>query len=89
MVRIRLSRGGTNKRPFYHIFVTDKRNARDGRKIERIGYFNPVAAGNEVRLFINDERMVYWLSKGALPSERVTFLYKQHQSKVTTEKEAA
>ncbi|MEO5624976.1 MAG: 30S ribosomal protein S16, partial [Dokdonella sp.] len=50
MVKIRLSRGGAKKRPFYHIIVTDERNARDGRNIERLGYFNPIAAGKDVRL---------------------------------------
>jgi small subunit ribosomal protein S16 len=74
MVKIRLSRGGTNKRPFYYVTVTDKRNARDGKHVERIGFFNPIAAGKEVRLNIDRERMNYWLSKGAQPSERVAKL---------------
>ena len=77
MVTIRLARTGAKKRPFYHVVVTDKRNSRDGRFIERLGYFNPVAAGGEVRLHINAERMNYWLSQGAQSSERVQMLVKQ------------
>jgi small subunit ribosomal protein S16 len=76
MVVIRLSRGGAKKRPFYQIVVADKRNARDGRCIERIGYFNPIAAGKEVRLHLDQERAQYWLSQGAQPSERVQKLIK-------------
>lgn len=83
MVVIRLSRGGAKKRPFYQVVVADKRCARDGRCIERVGYFNPIAAGKEVRLHINNERVQYWLSQGAQPSERVQQLLK------TFEKEAA
>lgn len=76
MVTIRLSRGGAKKRPFYQIHVTDSRNARDGRYIERIGYFNPIAKGGEKRLQIEQERLNYWLSVGAQPSERVAKLLK-------------
>jgi small subunit ribosomal protein S16 len=83
MVVIRLSRGGAKKRPFYQIVVADKRCARDGRCIERIGYFNPIAAGKEVRLHLNHERAQYWMSKGAQPSDRVQQLIKNF------EKEAA
>jgi small subunit ribosomal protein S16 len=71
MVVIRLSRGGAKKRPFYTIVVSDRREARDGRCIERIGYFNPIAAGKEVRLHLDPERAAYWMSKGAQPSARV------------------
>ena len=74
MVVIRLSRGGSKKRPFYHVVVTNSRNARDGRYIERLGYYNPIAAGEEIQLQINKERVDYWLSKGAQPSERVSHL---------------
>jgi small subunit ribosomal protein S16 len=77
MVKIRLSRGGTKKRPFYHIVVTDSRNARDGRNIENIGYFNPIASGQDVRIHINTERANYWRSVGAQPSERVLHLMKE------------
>ena len=77
MVRIRLSRGGALKRPFYHIVVTDRRNRRDGRYIERLGYFNPIARGAEPRLTVDLERAKYWLDQGAQPSERVAKLLKQ------------
>lgn len=76
MVTIRLARGGSKKRPFYHLTVTNSRNARDGRFVERVGFFNPVASGNEIRLSVNDERVSYWLSQGAQPSERVAQLLK-------------
>jgi len=79
MVRIRLSRGGALKRPFYHIVVTDRRNRRDGRYIERLGFFNPVASGAEERVKLDLERANYWLSQGAEPSERVANLLKQVQ----------
>lgn len=82
MVVIRLSRGGAKKRPFYNIVVSDKRSARDGRCIERIGYFNPIAAGKEVRLHLDQERVLYWISQGAQPSDRVQQLIK------TSKKEA-
>ena len=76
MVTIRLARGGSKKRPFYHLTVADSRTARDGRFVERIGFFNPVATGGEVRLSVNQERATYWLSKCAQPSERVAQLLK-------------
>ena len=78
MVVIRLSRGGAKKRPFYHIVVKDKRSARDGGYIERLGYFNPIAAGKEIELSLNYERASYWLSTGAQPSDRVKNLMKQY-----------
>ena len=77
MVTIRMSRGGAKKRPFYHVVVTDSRNRRDGRYIERLGFFNPVATGNEERLRLDMERIEYWLSQGAKTSERVAGLIKQ------------
>jgi len=76
MVTIRLARGGQKNRPFYHIVVTDSRNSRDGRYIERLGFFNPIARGNEERLRLDDERIAYWRSVGAQPSERVAKLIK-------------
>jgi len=79
MVTIRLARGGAKKRPFYHIVVSDSRRARDGRNIERLGFFNPIAQGNEVPLQIDTERMAYWTSHGAKPSERVSKLLKEYQ----------
>lgn len=77
MVTIRLTRGGSKKRPFYSVIVTDSRNARDGRFIERLGYFNPLARGGEVRLQLQEERLNHWLSQGAQTSDRVTTLVKE------------
>jgi small subunit ribosomal protein S16 len=77
MVTIRLSRGGAKKRPFYHIVVTDSRNRRDGRYIERLGFFNPVATGQEQDLKVDLARADYWLSQGAKPSDRVAGLLKK------------
>ena len=74
MVKIRLSRGGAKKQPFYHIVVTDSRKARDGRNIERLGFFNPVARGQEVRLRLDLERVDYWQGVGAQLSDRVKTL---------------
>jgi small subunit ribosomal protein S16 len=72
-LRIRLSRGGAKKRPFYRIVVADSRKPRDGRYIERLGTYNPmVAKDNPDRLSLKDERIKYWLDVGALPSERVS-----------------
>ncbi len=76
MVTIRLSRGGAKKRPFYHITVADSRCARDSRFIERVGFFNPVARGQEEKLRVNLERVEYWMSKGAQPTDRVAQLIK-------------
>lgn len=76
MVTIRLARRGATKRPFFNIVVTDSRNARDGRFIERLGYFNPIAAGGETRLHLDTGRLEYWLSRGARASERVASLIK-------------
>ena len=76
MVTIRLARGGAKKKPFYHITVSDSRRARDGRFIERIGFFNPVARGQEERLRLDLDRMAYWHSQGAQVSDRVSSLVK-------------
>lgn len=77
MVTIRLARGGAKKRPFYHIVVTDSRTARDGRNIERVGFFNPVARGQSTPLHIDVDRVEHWIAQGAKPSERVTALLKE------------
>ena len=77
MVTIRLARTGAKKRPFYHIVIADSRFPRDGRFIERIGYFNPVATGGEARLQFDSERVNYWLAQGAQASERVGKLIKE------------
>jgi small subunit ribosomal protein S16 len=79
MVKIRLTRGGAKKRPFYHIIVTDSRSARDGRNIERVGYYNPVASGNEKRVELNVERVQHWIGHGAQMTDKVADLYKQAQ----------
>ena len=76
MVSIRLARGGAKKRPFYHIVVADKRSPRDGRYIERLGFFNPIAKGQEEPLRLNIERVEYWIGCGAQPSNRVKQLIK-------------
>ena len=76
MVKIRLTRGGAKKRPFYHVIVTDSRSARDGRNIERVGFYNPVAAGAEKRVELNAERIKYWIGQGAQMSDKVADLYK-------------
>ena len=77
MVIVRLARGGSKKRPFYSINVCDSRCRRDGRFIERIGYYNPMAAGQAVRLNVNQERLAYWQSQGAQLSESVARLVKE------------
>lgn len=77
MVVIRLSRGGAKKAPFYNIVVADKRAGRDGRYIERLGYFNPIARGAETRLSLNVERFDHWIAQGAQPSDRVKDLEKK------------
>ena len=78
MVKIRLSRTGAKKKPFYHIVVTDSRKKRDGRSLERLGFFNPMATGQEVPLQIDVERVDYWVSQGAQTSERVAKLLKDN-----------
>ena len=77
MVTIRLARAGSKKRPFYHIHVTDSRRARDGKYIERIGFFNPVARGQEERLRVDTERVAHWVTLGAGISDRVSRLIKE------------
>jgi small subunit ribosomal protein S16 len=84
MVSIRLARGGSKKRPFYHVTVTNSRNARDGRFIERLGFFNPIARGQEERLRLDAERFEYWLGQGAQCSERVSKLAKEAKNATTT-----
>ena len=91
MVSIRLSRGGAKKRPFYHIVVTDQRNRRDGRYIERLGFFNPVARGGEQKLQVDVARVEYWVGHGAQPSDRVAALletYRKSPPAVESEAEA-
>ncbi|QDW65956.1 30S ribosomal protein S16 [Luteimonas granuli] len=77
MVKIRLTRGGAKKRPFYHIIVTDSRSARDGRNIERVGYYNPVAQGAEQRVVLDTARVDHWVAQGAQLTDKVSDLYKE------------
>lgn len=77
MVTIRLARGGAKKRPFYGIMVADSRRSPRGRFIERVGFFNPRAVGGEERMRVDTDRVEYWISKGAQPSDRVASLLKQ------------
>lgn len=84
MVVIRLQRGGAKKRPFYQIVVTDSRNPRDGRYIENIGFFNPLAKGQEVPVRIDTDTYQAWINKGAQPSDRVAYLFKQYSKQQAT-----
>lgn len=77
MVTIRMTRGGAKKRPFYGIVVTDSRSKRDGRYIERLGFFNPIARGQEETLRLDLDRVEHWVNLGAQTSERVAQLIKQ------------
>jgi small subunit ribosomal protein S16 len=76
MVTIRLARGGSKKRPFYHLTVTDSRSPRSGKFLERVGFFNPIARGGEERLRVDFDRVNYWVGHGALLSQRVESLLK-------------
>jgi small subunit ribosomal protein S16 len=76
MVTIRLARGGSKKRPFYHLTVADQRNPRDGRFIERVGFHNPVARGQEEVTRVNMQRIDFWIGQGAQPTDRVAGLIK-------------
>ena len=80
MVKIRLARGGAKKRPFYHIVVTDQRNKRDGRSIERVGYFNPIATGAEKRVELDAARVSHWVANGAQMTDKVRALVKEAAS---------
>ena len=78
MVIVRLSRGGAKKKPFYKIVATDSRNRRDGRYLDQLGYFNPVARGQEVKLHIEVEKLLAWQNNGAQLSDRVAYLLKTY-----------
>ena len=77
MVKIRLTSGGAKKRPFYHIVVTDQRNKRDGRAIERVGFYNPVASGADKRVELDAERVQHWIAQGAQMTDKVRVLVKE------------
>lgn len=79
MVKIRLARGGAKKRPFYHIVVADQRSGRDGRSIERVGFYNPIATGKEVPLSLDLSRVAHWVGVGAQPTDKVRQLIKHAQ----------
>lgn len=76
MVTIRLARGGSKKNPYYYVTVADKRSGRNGRFIERVGFYNPTARGQEEKLRVDLERVKYWQGQGAQVSERVSGLLK-------------
>lgn len=84
MVVIRLARGGAKKRPFYQVVIADSRNARDGRFIERIGFFNPTAQGQAEKLRLDADRYAHWIAQGAQPSERVAALANQAKKATAT-----
>jgi len=84
MVVIRMARGGSKKRPFYNLVATDSRNRRDGRFIERVGFYNPVANENEERLRIALDRVNHWTGTGAQLSPAVARLVKDYSAKVAT-----
>lgn len=83
MVVIRLSRSGAKKKPFYHMVVTDSRKRRDGNYIERIGYYNPVARGAEVKLELDSQKLAHWEKVGAQLSDRVKSLVKEFKKNQT------
>lgn len=80
MVTIRLARGGSKKNPFYNIVVTDSRNRRDGRFVERIGFYNPVAKGNAESLRLAHDRLAYWQGVGAKMSDTVARIVRGQKS---------
>lgn len=82
MVVIRLARGGSKKRPFYNIVAAPQRNRRDGRFLERVGFYNPVAAGGEEPLRVAFDRIEHWVSQGAQLSPTVARLVKGAKAKV-------
>lgn len=81
MVTIRLARGGAKKRPFYHVVVADSRCPRDGRYVEEVGFYNPIATGGEVKLHLLVERVQHWVKNGAQLSGRVAELLKSYEQK--------
>ena len=84
MVIIRLARTGAKKRPFYHVVVTDSRRRRDSNYIERVGYFNPIARGQETKLLLDTAKIEKWVGTGAQLSERVSSLLKQYKKQEET-----
>jgi len=91
MVTIRLARGGSKKRPFYHITVADSQRSRNGRFVERVGFFNPIAQGADEKMRLDLDRIEFWIRQGAQPSERVASLIRRYRkaASATTSEEAA
>ncbi len=89
MVKIRLARGGAKKKPFYHIVAADIRSRRDGRSIERLGFFNPVARGKEEALRLDLDRIDHWLGNGAIMTDRVAALVRNLRKQAAAAPEAA
>ena len=89
MVTIRLARHGGKKKPFYHVTVAERSAKRDGRFIERVGFYNPVARGREEELRIDLARLDYWLSTGAQPTDRVSQLVARWRKTVAEQALAA
>lgn len=85
MVTIRLARGGAKKSPFYHLVATDSRARRDGRYLERLGYFNPVASGDAKEMEIKLDRVDYWLGNGAKLSETASTIVKKARKSAAAE----
>ena len=79
MVVIRLTRGGSKKDPFYHVVASDKRSPRDGRFIERLGYYHPAARGQAIGLELKTDRIEYWVNQGGQLSDRVAYLLKSYK----------
>lgn len=88
MVVIRLARAGKRKNPFYHVCVTDRRNPRDGRFIERVGFYNPIARGESTSVSVDLDRVDYWMSVGAIPSPKVKSIIKRVRNSQVAEPEA-
>jgi len=79
MVTIRMNRGGSKKRPFYHLVVADSRCPRDGRYIEQVGFYNPMASKGDEMLRLNLDRINHWKGLGAQPSQRVDYLVSNYK----------
>jgi small subunit ribosomal protein S16 len=88
MVVIRMARGGARNRPFYNVVVADSRMPRDGRFIERIGFYNPMAAQHEQKFRLALDRVAHWVGQGAQPSDAVKKLIKRGKSEITGKQEA-
>ncbi|MGB3276807.1 MAG: 30S ribosomal protein S16 [Castellaniella sp.] len=84
MVVIRLARGGSKKRPFYNVVAADSRNRRDGRFIERVGFYNPVAGEGQESLRLSLDRVQHWVGSGAQLSDTVARLVKEYSAKVAS-----